>query len=147
MSETRQEPKRPPLRKPRRGDRLEVEIESIDGKGRCVGTGMSLDVPESGSWVVSLRGGVPGERVRADVIRRRGNRVEARITETLRVSPEYFDMPEEMVATYQHYTCADMSQTQRGLGWSPNWSPTDAMVEYIKLISSERSNARVMPTA
>ena len=63
------------------------------------------------------------------------------------VSPEYFDMPEEMVATYQHYTCADLSQTQQGLGWSPNWSPTDAMVEYIKLISSERSNARVMPTA
>ena len=88
MSETRQEPKRSPLRKPRRGDRLEVEIESLDGKGRCVGTGMSLDVPESGSWVVSLRGGVPGERVRADVIRRRGNRVEARITETLRVSPQ-----------------------------------------------------------
>jgi ADP-L-glycero-D-manno-heptose 6-epimerase len=63
------------------------------------------------------------------------------------ITPEYFDMPEEMVPTYQHYTCADMSQTKQGLGWSPDWLPSDAMVEYIRLIAQERSNSSVIPNA
>lgn len=74
------------MRKPRRGDRFEVEIESIDLKGRSVGTGVSLELPETGSWPTSLRGGIPGERIAGEVIRRRGNRVEVRPLETLRES-------------------------------------------------------------
>ncbi len=58
------------------------------------------------------------------------------------VSPEYFDMPEEMVATYQHYTCADMALTKSGLKWSPAWSPIDAMIRYARQIAAERSDVR-----
>lgn len=61
----------------------------------------------------------------------------------LHITPEYFDMPEEMVATYQHYTCADMSQTKSGLGWTPAWSPIDAMIRYARQIASERSGTTV----
>ncbi|MFG0245532.1 MAG: NAD-dependent epimerase/dehydratase family protein [Phycisphaerales bacterium JB052] len=57
------------------------------------------------------------------------------------VEAEYFDMPEEMISTYQHYTCADMSQTKAGLNWTPSWSPMDAMIRYARLIANERSNA------
>lgn len=58
------------------------------------------------------------------------------------VEPEYFDMPPEMVPTYQHYTCADMSMTKKGLGWTPSWSPMDAMIRYARQIATERSHAR-----
>jgi len=58
------------------------------------------------------------------------------------VSPEYFDMPEEMEATYQHYTCADMSLTKSGLGWSPAWSPIDAMIRYARQIAAERTDIK-----
>ncbi len=55
-----------------------------------------------------------------------------------KVTPEYFDMPEAMVSTYQHYTCADMSATKEGLNWSPAWSPIDAMIRYARQIASAR---------
>lgn len=60
----------------------------------------------------------------------------------MQIAPEYFDMPEEMVPTYQHYTCADMSQTKSGLNWSPAWSPIDAMIRYARQIATERSDIR-----
>ncbi len=63
------------------------------------------------------------------------------------VEPEYFDMPAAMVPTYQHYTCADMSQTRKGLGWSPAWSPIDAMIRYARQIATEREGARHIPRA
>ncbi len=63
------------------------------------------------------------------------------------VEPEYFDMPHEMIPTYQHYTCADMSQTKRGLGWSPSWSPMDAMIRYARIIANERSSSRTASSA
>jgi ADP-L-glycero-D-manno-heptose 6-epimerase len=58
------------------------------------------------------------------------------------VSAEYFDMPEEMEATYQHYTCADMSLTKSGLKWSPAWSPIDAMIRYARQIAAERTDIK-----
>lgn len=54
------------------------------------------------------------------------------------VEPEYFDMPEEMVATYQHYTCADMSAAARAFGHRPSWSPMDAMMKYARQIVVDR---------
>jgi ADP-L-glycero-D-manno-heptose 6-epimerase len=63
------------------------------------------------------------------------------------VESEYFDMPAEMVPTYQHYTCADMSQTKKGLSWTPSWSPMDAMIRYARLIANERSHARTATNA
>lgn len=63
------------------------------------------------------------------------------------VEPEYFDMPEEMVPTYQHYTCADMSQTKSALNWSPSWSPMDAMIRYARMIANDRTHARAATNA
>lgn len=61
----------------------------------------------------------------------------------LNVSPDYFDMPAEMVSTYQHYTCADMSLTKSGLNWSPAWSPIDAMIRYARQIATDRSDSAI----
>ena len=63
------------------------------------------------------------------------------------VEAEYFDMPEAMIPTYQHYTCADMSETKKGLNWAPSWSPMDAMIRYARMIANERSNARTTTKA
>lgn len=65
----------------------------------------------------------------------------------LSIEPEYFDMPEAMIPTYQHYTCADMTQTKAGLNWSPAWAPSDAMIEYARLIAKERNESVVSPNA
>ena len=54
------------------------------------------------------------------------------------VEPEYFDMPQEMLATYQHYTCADMSLAARALNHRPLWSPMDAMMKYARQIVADR---------
>jgi ADP-L-glycero-D-manno-heptose 6-epimerase len=43
---------------------------------------------------------------------------------------DYFPMPAEVRAFYQDYTCADMTQTERGLGWRPRFEPRAAMREY-----------------
>lgn len=71
-------------RKPRRDDVLDVRVEGYDARGRAVGE--ALD--EHGrAWRVSLRGAVPGDRVRALVTKRRGARVEARVAELGEPSP------------------------------------------------------------
>ncbi len=59
-----------------------------------------------------------------------------------KVVPEYFEMPEEMVSTYQHYTCADMSETKSGVNWSPAWSPIDAMIRYARQIATDHADIR-----
>src|SRR5688572_15590491 len=68
------------LRKPRYGDVLEAELTHIDARGRVVGS--------SGEYKVLLRRGTPGARVRVEVIHRKRDRVEARVLETLRASPD-----------------------------------------------------------
>lgn len=71
------------------------------------------------------------------------NQIVEAINEALgtSVEPRYFEMPEAMVATYQHYTCADMSETKKGLDWSPAWSPMDAMIRYARQIVTDRQAA------
>ena len=44
------------------------------------------------------------------------------------LQPEYFDNP---YAFYQDYTCADLTETERGLGWTPDYATTDAIAEYV----------------
>lgn len=63
------------------------------------------------------------------------------------VEAEYFDMPAEMVPTYQHYTCADMTRTREGLGWAPAWSPMDAMIRYARQIATARPSTRTTANA
>lgn len=43
---------------------------------------------------------------------------------------EYFEMPAPVRAFYQDYTCADVSETRRALGWSPRCKPLDATARY-----------------
>lgn len=49
---------------------------------------------------------------------------------------EYFDMPAEIRAFYQDYTCADISKTAEGLGWEPAYRPDRGIEEYAKLLKS-----------
>lgn len=60
----------------------------------------------------------------------------------LDVEPEYFPMPAEMVPTYQHYTCADMSAAAKGLGFTPAWDPADAIAEYAGWIRDQAAQSR-----
>ena len=72
------------LRKPRRGDVLEVDVERLDARGRVRGRASH----ETGEYDVFLRRGELGSRVRARVARRRGNRVEGNVLEVLRHGPD-----------------------------------------------------------
>lgn len=48
------------------------------------------------------------------------------ITESERPT-EYFQMPPSVRAFYQDFTCADMNETEAGLGWTPEIDPLMAM--------------------
>jgi 23S rRNA (uracil1939-C5)-methyltransferase len=72
------------LRKPRRDDLLEVELDALDERGLCVGRAEDA----SGAYRVTLRGALPGERVLAKVLRRRGERIEALMLERLTPSAQ-----------------------------------------------------------
>lgn len=45
---------------------------------------------------------------------------------------EYFEMPAAVRAFYQDYTCADLSASRTGLGWSPMHDPVRAIEEYAR---------------
>ncbi len=66
--------------KPRRGEQLELEIESLAYGGR--------GVARSNGFVVFVAGGLPGDRLRAEVTKSKRNFAEARVAELLRPSPE-----------------------------------------------------------
>lgn len=57
------------------------------------------------------------------------NRLVEILNEALgtRFAPEYFENP---YAFYQDYTCADISETRAGLGWSPKLSTEEGIVDY-----------------
>ena len=67
------------------------------------------------------------------------NQIVEAINEALGTSlePDYIDMPEAMVPTYQHYTCADISETTKALGWSPAHDPYEATRAYAALLRDE----------
>lgn len=71
-------------RKPRRDDVLECLVSGIDARGGRVARSLE---PQPG-YRVRLDAGVPGARVAARVSRRRGERVDARLTEVLAPSPD-----------------------------------------------------------
>lgn len=73
----------PRERKPRRGDVLDVAVE-----GYAAGGGLyARHTDDSGDYRVELRRGVPGERRRVQVLRRRGHDLRARCGELLEPSP------------------------------------------------------------
>ncbi|TVQ62675.1 MAG: NAD-dependent epimerase/dehydratase family protein [Phycisphaerales bacterium] len=51
---------------------------------------------------------------------------------------EYFEMPPSVRAFYQEYTCADMRETERGLGWKPSVDPVRAMGDTARHIEHSR---------
>ncbi len=55
--------------------------------------------------------------------------------------PEYIPMPEEMVASYQHYTCADITETTEGLGWTPEHTPSEAIIHYAAQLAKDSQKA------
>lgn len=69
-----------PSRRPRRGDRLELPIESLDEKGRGTSS--------QGRFQIAARGALPGSTVAAQVLRARGSRIDARVLEVLQASPD-----------------------------------------------------------
>jgi 23S rRNA (uracil1939-C5)-methyltransferase len=66
--------------KPRRDDLLDVRLTAFDARGRAVG--------ESDGYRVRLRRGVPGSTVRARVLRRRRDQIDAHPIETIAASRE-----------------------------------------------------------
>ncbi|MBM3988671.1 MAG: 23S rRNA (uracil(1939)-C(5))-methyltransferase RlmD [Planctomycetes bacterium] len=76
-------------RKPKRDDRLEVEVERVDERGLGVGRAQH----EAGEFRVALRRALAGERVVAQVLRRRGEKIEGRLLEVLRASGERVSPP------------------------------------------------------
>jgi ADP-L-glycero-D-manno-heptose 6-epimerase len=50
---------------------------------------------------------------------------------------EYFDMPAHIRSFYQDFTCADLSETEAGLGWRPVWKPREAIARYAALLMQD----------
>lgn len=50
---------------------------------------------------------------------------------------EYFDMPPDIREFYQDFTCADMSQTEAGLGFTPSVDPIDGIKTYARHLARE----------
>ena len=76
-----QPPTAPPAPPVARGDVLELRVEKFADRGRSLAR-----VGEAG-YVVFLEGAVPGDRVRAEVRRRKGRYADARVVEILEPSP------------------------------------------------------------
>jgi 23S rRNA (uracil1939-C5)-methyltransferase len=71
-----------PAARPQRGEQLELEIEALAHGGEGVAR-----YGDSG-YVVFVAGAVPGDRVRAEIVKRKRSYAHARTVEVLRESPE-----------------------------------------------------------
>ncbi|MEM9295154.1 MAG: NAD-dependent epimerase/dehydratase family protein [Planctomycetota bacterium] len=49
--------------------------------------------------------------------------------------PDYFENP---YGFYQDYTCADLTETERGLKWTPSRTPKQAILEYAEWVRASR---------
>ena len=67
-------------RKPQRGDELDLRVESLAFGGN--------GVARADGYVVFVAGGVPGDRVRAVITKRKRDYAEARAVEVLQASPD-----------------------------------------------------------
>lgn len=64
------------------------------------------------------------------------NEIIAALNEALGTdyAPDYFENP---YAFYQDYTCADLTETTKALGWSPRYTTHDAIVEYARHLKAQ----------
>jgi ADP-L-glycero-D-manno-heptose 6-epimerase len=58
---------------------------------------------------------------------------------------EYFEMPRKVRAFYQDYTCADMSETKRGLGFEPRHDPVEATAGYAAYLRDRTASPEHAP--
>jgi 23S rRNA (uracil1939-C5)-methyltransferase len=76
-------------KRPERGERIELQVESLAHGGEGVGRlGDTPSGAHGGGYVVFVSGAVPGDRVRAEVVKRKRSYAHARVVEILRPSPE-----------------------------------------------------------
>ncbi len=75
-------------RKPRRDDRFVARLDGYDGKGRVRGRVGPYNAVFSGWTDERFHGAVPGARVAGEVLRRRRDRVEARLVELIEAGAE-----------------------------------------------------------
>ena len=73
-----------PGRKPRTGDELELVVGEYDRRGYSLGRAVGVDGVE---YDVRFRGGVPGDRWRALVLKRKRGRLDVRGLELLEAGP------------------------------------------------------------
>ena len=71
------------LRKPRRGDQIEVTVERLDVRGRACASHSD----DTGDYRVLLRNGIPGQRARVRVLKRRGHKLDCGVLEVLERAP------------------------------------------------------------
>jgi 23S rRNA (uracil1939-C5)-methyltransferase len=69
-------------KRPERGQQIELQIDSLAHGGEGVGR------LGDGGYVVFVSGALPGDRVRAEVVKRKRSYAHARVVEILRPSPE-----------------------------------------------------------
>ena len=113
MTESSSPPQQAP-RKPRRGDELEVAIEAFDERGRGIG--------RAGGSRVRIRRALPGDRVRARVLKRRRDLVDAHLVEKIAQSAE------TVPATCPHFgSCGGCSL--QDLGYSAQLDGLRQLVE------------------
>src|SRR5258708_9596536 len=74
-----------PASRPAVGDELELRIDSLAFGGN--------GVARSGGYVVFVAGGLPGDRVRARVIKRKRSYADAQVVELLEPSPDRIEPP------------------------------------------------------
>lgn len=55
---------------------------------------------------------------------------------------EYFDMPANVRRFYQDFTLADMAQTERGLGFTPQHDPVEAITQYASYLKQQSGAQR-----
>lgn len=54
---------------------------------------------------------------------------------------DYFEMPADIRAFYQDYTCADMSATKKAIGWEPKHDPRTAIRQYAAYLKQHHAHA------
>ncbi len=58
------------------------------------------------------------------------------------LATEYFEMPASVRRFYQDFTLADMTETERGLGFLPAYEPQNAIAEYASYLQQRSGDER-----
>ena len=121
-----------PTRRPRRGEELELAIESLSPRGEGVG--------RLGTDAVRVRGALPGARVRVRVLRRRRGALDARLLTVLTPPPDA-----EPPACSHVASCGGC--TLQGLTYAAQLSVLEHLLRGILAPLLERAPCAVSPLA